>query len=236
MNVRKGLSARSCVSALAFVLMTAPAHATFTAWICDSINCDGANTHMVMDNGAGDFGAGTAGLIISSFSFGGLTVLVNTSQSKPVIGSAASPQLDITFTITGKGNVYMYASDTDFTGIVALSGLFDGNRSGTSTVEEGIFGADNNTGPVPGAGFFLPVLAAGPVQGPGHGSFHDELTTGTIGDVTNPYRLMIGILVFSADGTTTGDFNAHSTPEPASLALLGIGLAALGFAKRRKQS
>ena len=46
----------------------------------------------------------------------GYTLLVNTSQSKPMLGSA-TPQLDLTFTVTSAGsaaNVFLYASDTDF--------------------------------------------------------------------------------------------------------------------------
>ena len=72
---------------------------------------------IVQDNGAGDSFAGAGAINFTGAAFG-YTFLVNTSQSKPMVGSAAAPQLDLNFTATSNGtagNVFLYASDTGFT-------------------------------------------------------------------------------------------------------------------------
>ena len=64
---------------------------------------------------ADTIGAGTGAINFSLGAFG-YSLVVNTSQSKPIIGSASVPQLDVTFTATGTGTVFLYAGDTDFLG------------------------------------------------------------------------------------------------------------------------
>lgn len=231
----KSLAAVGC-TALALALtagMSTQARASFEAYICDAVNCSGvANVDyiIVTDNGVGDANA-TLGIITASFAFGTLTGLVNTSFSKPIIGSPADPILDMTFSVSGTGIVYMYASDNGFTGVGTITGGVDGNSTDTAMVEIGIFGANNNVDPVSGGtpGNFLctsPTVTGSP--------FHAGCTTGVVGSPTNPYQLTIGLFVDNVTpGLTTGDYNAR-IPEPATLALLGLGLAGLGFARRKQ--
>ena len=76
-----------------------------------------ATTCIVQDNGVGDSFAGAGAINFAGAAFG-YTFLVNTSQSKPMVGSATAPQLDLNFTATSNGtagNVFLYASDIGFT-------------------------------------------------------------------------------------------------------------------------
>ena len=119
--------ALSVVAVLACAMgMSAPANAVFVARICNDLQCAGGDDVLVQDNAVGDL-IGMTGAISFATSAFGYTLEVNTSQSKPVIGSATAPQLDLSFVVTGSGagNVFLYASDTDFLsgGQFALSGV-----------------------------------------------------------------------------------------------------------------
>ena len=138
----------SAVFALAAVV-GAPAHAAFFATICNDLACTGGDDITIQDNGAGDNIAALGGISFSTSAFG-YSLLVNTSQSKPMIGSAAAPQLDLTFTATsnaaGGGNVFLYTSDTDFVSsgsfLLALGGT---NSGGSGSVTGRAWGGSSNT-------------------------------------------------------------------------------------------
>ncbi len=85
------------VAALAFagvVGTSTKADAAFIAAICQDLTCS-TGPIIVTDNGAGDTIPGTGAINFSVAAFG-YSLVVNTSQSKPVLGSAAAPQLDLT--------------------------------------------------------------------------------------------------------------------------------------------
>src|SRR5690242_3025169 len=82
--------------------ISAPANAVFVARICNDLGCQGGDDLVVTDNAAGDTIAMTGAISFSTTAFG-YTLLVNTSQSKPVVGSATAPQLDLTFSATSAG-------------------------------------------------------------------------------------------------------------------------------------
>ena len=111
--------ARHALSAAAVLAcamgVSTPANAVFVARICNDLQCAGGDDVIVQDNASGDLIAMTGAISFATSAFG-YTLEVNTSQSKPVIGSATAPQLDLSFVVTGSGagNVFLYASDTDF--------------------------------------------------------------------------------------------------------------------------
>lgn len=198
-------------------------NAAMIAYICDDFSCTGANDTIVADNGVGDASA-TAGLIIASTSAYGYTVLVNTSQSKPLIGSAAAPELDITYSVTGNagtgvtGSVFLWLFDDGFTGPGGSFTLANGGTtSGGETISARAYLAP--------AQQFLSLS--------GFGS-----TTGPLATLSSPYGLYLLVEVNRANagrGTTTGDANLK-VPEPSTVLLGGVALLALGMASRRRRN
>src|SRR5262245_1962542 len=98
------------------VTTTTKAEAAFYALICDDAACDGTNDQIVVD-GSGQDAALGAGAISRTTSMGSLSLLVNIAQSKGTVGSADAPQMDLTYVVSGIGTVWLYATDTDFTGV-----------------------------------------------------------------------------------------------------------------------
>jgi hypothetical protein len=223
------------VLALAMVFAVATpkkADAAFFALICNDALCDGAGDLIVQDN-TGIDASGGLGVITISGAVGGLTVTVNTSQSKPVIGSAGVPELDVTFTASGVGTAWFYASDTDFTGALPFSGNASGNFTGSSTVTAYVAGGNDNTnfnGPG-NTNLDLTGLVASAASSTS--PFSLNLAKGVAS--ANPYFLTIGMKVDrTTGGTTTGDINVSAVPEPASLTLFGMGLfGGVGALRRR---
>jgi hypothetical protein len=215
------------------------------AAICNDLACGGGDDILVQDNSSLDTNA-TLGAIVLSTSAFGYTVLVNTSQSKPVIGAAGDPELDLTFTATTADDVsrsvFLYTSDTDFTGTQSFTvGLGGTHTNGSGTVTGRAWGGTNNT-----ALSFSGANLLGTV-GPFTAAAYAGTTTGSLIPTVTPYSLTIGVAINrSLAGSTTGDLSFSSTqsgggsgagqsvPEPMTLLLFGTGLAWAGARARRR--
>ena len=118
---------------------TTPANAQFFATICNDIQCTGGDDLVVQDNAAGDTALALGAISFSAALFG-YTFEVNTSQSKPMVGSAAAPQLDLSFTATTGaapvGTLFLNISDIGYSlasgsSLLALAGT---NSGGSGSV------------------------------------------------------------------------------------------------------
>lgn len=229
---------RAAITTLALAAtlgVSAPANAVFVATICNDIQCTGGDDFIVVDNAAGDTIA-MAGAINFSVSAFGYTILVNTSQSKPVVGSATAPQLDLTFSATSAGaagNIFLYTSDTDFLAAGTFNLTLGGTNSGGdgSVTGRGWGGTSNTAMQFSGANL---LAALGPFT---TASFAGG-ASGSFSPSANPYSLTIGTTISrQTAGTSTGDLNLQvaAVPEPSTWALMLMGPALIGFVARRRR-
>ena len=230
--------ARQALSAVAVAAcamgVSAPANAVFVARICNDLQCLGGDDVIVQDNSGGD-SIGMTGAISFATSAFGYTLEVNTSQSKPVIGSATAPQLDLSFVVTGAGagNVFLYASDTDFlTGGQFTLTLGGTNSGGSGSVQGRAWGGTSNTEfQFSGANL---LSSLGPLT---TDSFAASASN-TFAPAANPYSLTIGTTISrTTAGTSTGNLNLQvsAIPEPSTWASILMGAALVGFVARRRR-
>jgi hypothetical protein len=233
-------TARHALSAAAVLAcamgVSAPAHAQFFATICNDIQCTGGDDISFQDNAAGDTVAATGAISFSTAAFG-YSFLVNTSQSKPMLGSAAEPQLDLSFAVTSTGtagNVFIYTSDTGFTRASgsALLTLGGTNSGASGTVTGRAWGGTSNTALQFSGANLIGSLAG--LTGP---TFAGSATS-AFASVVSPYSLTIGMQITRASaGTSSGNLNLQvsAIPEPSTWASIFMGAALVGFVSRRRR-
>ena len=228
---------RSTALAALLIGASSPASAVMIGTICDDIACSGRNDIVLQDNQAGDTIAVVGAMSFSTSAFG-YSLLVNTSQSKPVLGSATAPQLDLTFTATTNDavshSVFLYVSDTDFSTsgqfLLTLGGT---NSGGSGSVTGRAWGGTNNTAlSFSGANLLASV-------GPLTGAAYSGSASGAFASSVSPYSLTAGVAITrSTAGTSTGDLNfvVGAVPEPGTWGLMLLGFGGIGLAMRRRKA
>ncbi len=198
---------------------------------------DGGTTVTIVDNGVGDISP-----ILGVVSFNGSVgtnwvVNVTTGISAPIIGdpppnmdlnsvnvsSSGAGTLTIKFTDDGfyavNGKFNTYAGPT--VAYTLVGGTTDGSVALTTYAGIGAFGA-------PGISF-ANTGALGP------GAFSSSSSAPLLAWGANDYLTIEAVIIHTAAGQISSFDGELTVPEPTTLSILGIGLAAFGLVNRRRR-
>jgi hypothetical protein len=203
---------------------------------------DGTTT-VVLTDSDGD------GVITFNGSIGNFGVVVSTGISKPTLGDATAPHLDLSsIQVTGSmgGSLTISFTDTDFTQL--SPGSYTSMIGGSCTSCTGTFSSYLDTS---NSAFGTGTLLAQTSFGPGAFSptfTSDDLAVVSPYSVTEIVNVSLPVSFLQLEKlrgsvpllSQSASFNAevYATPEPQSLVLVGSGMACLGlvaFRRSRKQ-
>ena len=200
---------------------------------------DGVNAALIItDNSALD-SSGAPGQVNFGGTYNGWTILVSSGVSKPLIGSASSPALDLTYQVTrsgaSQGTLTVLFSDNNFSipapaNFTLAAGGTLGNQGSPSINVRSYYDLAN-------------VPLATTVQLTGHsfnspGGFSANDISGPVPvDPSVAFTIRID-LSEPIGGVASGDIDLHiNVPEGGSMiTFLGTGLLALGLVAARRKS
>lgn len=189
----------------------------------------------VADN-SGDDGLGGAsnfGAILYNASYGDFLITVTTAISKPKTGSSAYPVISMSYNVFGGVSgktLNISVTDTGFSLTptqIKMAYALTNPPAGSASSLTGNYGATNGEFEASGPGN---TIALSGVASSGVGSF--SVPAGS------PYSLTMKAAI-----TTSAGFNSYqgtgtlaAVPEPASLAMWGLGALGMMIARKRRQA
>ena len=191
---------------------------------------DGTTTIVVADESGLDTSSGILGVVTFHGSIGGWTLTIDTGSTKPALGTASVPHMDLSFNAQSAATMVskflrLTFTDDGFT----YSGTLHDDWGGTS------FGTVVNKVNVDGS----TIIAQGPL---GPGAFSSS-ASGSVGLASSDTLSLIIEITHAGSRSkqiTTGNKDVYGDGVPdagTTLALLGLGLTGLGvFGRGRKQS
>lgn len=204
-----------------------PAHATFMLSLES-----GGMTEAVQDG----VGNPLDGVVTFNGSLATWAVNVTTGVSKPLVGTEETAKMDLnSIDVSGSaGTLQISLVDTDYNALSTSGfdyGLFNvgGTTDGSVAFEVYIDDA-NDLNPFDGIEVYSGSF--------GTGAFSDSVApyTARLGSITDAFSMGIRATITHTNGgqVTSFDGDVKAVPEPTTLALVGIGLAGIGFARGRR--
>jgi len=191
------------------------------------------NSASVTDQGAGDVNL-AVGAATFVGSVGNFVINVTTGLSKPILGSATLPDIDLSsvdVTSTAGGTLTLEVTDTDFIGNGGLADFVSaigGTQGAGGSLSYKTFADCSNTA-------FGTGIALQSQSFSGGGAFSGSTTSPTA-LCSGDYSLTELVSLALPGGFNTTSFDANlAVPEPATLALFGAGLLAIPLFSRRKR-